>query len=75
MLTFEVDEGDVIEVNFDAKGREELIRVLTRLVPGDHEHLMTPSWGGDTLTEDFPNSDLTPVHQVNLQWIDELIDA
>lgn len=45
MLTFEVDGGDAVEVNFDAAGRDELLRILTRLVPGDHEHLLTPSWG------------------------------
>jgi hypothetical protein len=72
MLTFEVDGGDVIEVNFDAAGRDDLLRVLTKLVPGDHDHLMTPSWGGDTLTEDFPNPDLSSVHKVTFQWVDEL---
>jgi hypothetical protein len=71
MLTFEVDGGDVIEVNFDAEGRDELIRVLTRLVPGDHEHLMTPGWGGDTLTEGFPNAEISRVHKVTFQWVDE----
>lgn len=71
MLTFEVDGGDAVEVNFDAAGRDELLRILTRLVPGDHEHLLTPSWGGGPLTEDFPNPDLSPVHKVTFQWIDD----
>jgi hypothetical protein len=71
MLTFQVDGTDVVEVNFDAEGRDQLLRILTRLVPGDHEHLFTPSWGAGPLTEDFPNPDLSPVHKLSFQWIDD----
>jgi hypothetical protein len=69
MLTFECGEG-IVEVNLDASGLEDLLRVLERLRPGDHEHLFTPSWGGYPLTEDFANGDLVPVHQVTIQLID-----
>jgi hypothetical protein len=67
MLTFEYGPDNVVEINLDATGLRDLIDVLSRLTPGDHEHLSTPSWGGHTLTEHFPNPDLVPVHQVTIQ--------
>lgn len=75
MLTFEVDPAGEVEVNFDAAGREQLLFVLQRIALGDHDHLFTPSWGGDqmpehvTLSEQFPNPDLVPVHKVTFQFI------
>lgn len=69
MLTFETDAQGVLEVTFDAAGRDELLAIIQRVRPGDHAHVATPAWGGDALTEDFPNADLAPIHQVTLQWI------
>lgn len=70
MLTFETDADGVLEVNFDAAGRDELVAIIQRVRPGDHEHVATPAWGGDSLTETFLNPDLTPIHQITFQWID-----
>jgi len=69
MLTFEYGPNGVVEIAVDQDGIDDLIRVLRRLPPGDHEHLMTPSWGGYPLTEEFPNPDLTPIHQVNISHV------
>lgn len=73
VLTVEYRPENVVEIKLDADGRVELIAILEKLTPGDHEHLMTPSWGGypDQLTEEFPNSDLVSVHKVTIQWVDE----
>jgi hypothetical protein len=67
MLTFEFDPDGILEVTCDEAGRVQLVSVLQRLVVGDHEHLSTPDWGGDTLTDTFPNPDLVPIHQVTFQ--------
>lgn len=66
-LTFECDSGGALEITCDRDGRDYLVGVLNRTRPGDHEHLSTPSWGGNQLTEDFPNRDLTPINQVTIQ--------
>ena len=41
ILTFEVDKtGTLLDVHFDAEGREQLIGILTDLCrPGEHKHL------------------------------------
>lgn len=70
MLTIEYDPENVLEVSLDASGRDELVRVLTALQAGDHEHLFTPAWGGFPLTEDFQHPDLVPIHQVTIQMVD-----
>jgi hypothetical protein len=44
MFTFESREATYTEIKFDAERRDELIRLLTRLVSVDYEHLLTPSW-------------------------------
>ena len=66
-LTFEYDLEGGLEVTCDQEGRDYLIAVLARIASGDHEHLSTPAWGGDQLTDDFPNPDLAPIHQVTIQ--------
>lgn len=71
MLTVEYEPDNVVEINLDREGLQELLAILHRLTPGDHEHLMTPSWGGYPLSEEFPNGDLVPVHKVTIQWLEE----
>jgi hypothetical protein len=71
MLTFEIDPDGVVEVNFDSVGRDELLAIINSVeYPGDHTHAMAPSWGGDDLTEEFPNPSLIPAHSVTFQWVD-----
>jgi hypothetical protein len=66
-LTFEYDREGALEVTCDQDGRNYLITLLGRIASGDHEHLSTPAWGGDQLSEEFPNPDLAPIHQVTIQ--------
>ena len=69
MLTFEYEPDNMLEVTLDAEGLEDLLRALSRLTPGDHEHLMTPAWGAYPLTGDFPNPDLIPIHKVTVTFV------
>ena len=52
MLTIEYDPAGLLEVTIDKEGIDDLMRILGRLPPGDHEHLFTPSWGAYPLTEE-----------------------
>lgn len=58
LLSFEVDEkGSCLEIHGDPLGLEHLTSVIKKLVAHtkegnfDHDHLMTPAWGGDELSE------------------------
>jgi hypothetical protein len=68
MLTFEYGPDNCVEIGVDAQGIQDLLEILQRLSPGDHEHLLTESWGGYPLSEEFPNADLVPIHKVTIQW-------
>lgn len=54
LLTFEVNEDcDQIEIHGNQEGFLELIEALNRVMSGSqHEHLMTPAWGGIELSEE-----------------------
>ena len=54
MLTFELtNEEDELEVHFDEEGARQLVQAIQiALSSGDHQHLMTPAWGGAELTEE-----------------------
>jgi hypothetical protein len=67
-LSFHVtgDTNSTLEVLLDAEGRDLLIRLLQKIKePGDHDHLMTPAWGGHELTEEVLEVSIL-VHQVNI---------
>lgn len=75
MLTFEVSpDRDELEIHFDQKGLESFIRYLQKL--GDsksplpiHDHLMTPSWAGDELTEEKQGESNVLLNKVTLwKW-------
>lgn len=68
MLTIEYDAPGVLEVTVDAQGVEELMHILRKIEPGDHEHLLTASWGGYPLTEEFPHLGLEPIHKVTIEY-------
>jgi hypothetical protein len=55
LLTVESAEDSVVEIHLDSEGRDLLVKALSRLKQGDHDHLMTPSRGGDVLTEEKMN--------------------
>ena len=47
LLTFEVVGDGELEIHGNAEGLRDLIRSLTRVLEtGQHDHLMTPTWGG-----------------------------
>lgn len=56
MLTFElVISGDKIEVHGNSEGLLHLAEILTDLAKmkkPDHVHLMTPDWGGNSLSNE-----------------------
>lgn len=58
MLTFELtQDGDEIEIHCNQEGLSSFLTVLHRLADAQsglpkHDHLMTPSWAGDELTEE-----------------------
>ena len=68
MLSFEYDsKNNTLEIFFDADGKARLLASLERLVkPGDHEHLMTPSWSGSELSEERHGAENTLIHMVTL---------
>ena len=49
MLTIQHEADNVLEIFCDVEGRDRLVELLGRLDVGDHDHLMTPSWGGDEI--------------------------
>ncbi len=73
LLTFEVAEDmDSIEIHANQQGLQDLIDRLLRLknsLPGkssEHEHLMTPAWGGTELTQEKQGKDNTLINKVTI---------
>lgn len=54
ILTFELSEdGDELDIHCDEQGLNMLIQSLHRLSNANqHEHLLSPSWGGSQLSEE-----------------------
>lgn len=54
ILSFELTkDADQIEIHGNEEGLRELIEALSRVLnASDHDHLMTPAWGGSELTEE-----------------------
>jgi hypothetical protein len=52
MITVEIDDrNEHIQVCCDKEGVELLKRILEHVTKTGHEHLMTPSWAGNELSE------------------------
>lgn len=57
LLTFELTDSEKeLEIHFNRQGLRNLLKILHRLADSDsplprHDHLMTPSWAGNELTE------------------------
>jgi len=56
LLRFEYDKSSagVLNIHMNLEGVQEMIEIFQRLLRSgrnDHDHLMTPSWGGTELTE------------------------
>lgn len=53
MLTFELKDGDEIEIHGDEDGLRRLLEAVRRVLEtGEHDHLMTPAWGGAELSQE-----------------------
>jgi len=63
---------DSIEIHANEPGLQDLIEILLKLknsLPvksSEHEHLMTPSWGGMELTEEKQSKDSTLINKVTI---------
>ncbi|WP_376797420.1 Imm32 family immunity protein [Thermogemmatispora sp.] len=71
ILTVEYNAKGFVEIYMDEEGRRLLIDSLRRLraqeSKGDHDHLMTPSWAGNELTEEKQgDADNELIHQLNI---------
>lgn len=65
-----IPEHDVVSIYGDKEGLRELLSCIESLLDGPIDadcHFMTPSFGGDELTEGEGGLDhVQPVHQLNL---------
>ena len=70
LLTVEYNEAGFVEFFMDEEGREALVTYLNRLDVKnreiDHDHLMTPAWAGDELSEELQNADNVLINKLNL---------
>lgn len=76
LLTTEYNKKGFVEIHFDQEGLDLLIGRLESLRQRgkqDHEHLMTPSWAGNELTEEKQGSDNELInHLCLIYWADAL---
>lgn len=71
LLSFELTkEGDELDIHCDDSGLEKLLAILSQLKEkSQHEHLMTPKWGGNELTEVNQAEDSTLLNKVTIhKW-------
>ncbi len=73
LLTFELSrDGDELHIHCNREGLEALQQILHRLAESSapvprHDHLMTPSWAGDELTEEKQGDDTTLLNKVTVR--------
>lgn len=69
-LTFECDsEREQVEIYANKAGLECLIKTLCSLRDNDsndHEHLMSPEWGGAELSVESQNPQFSLIHHVKI---------
>ncbi len=69
-LTVEYNPKGFDEIYMDEEGRDLLVSLHRKLEKhtskGDHNHLMTPSWAGNELTEEKQNPHNELVNKVNI---------
>jgi hypothetical protein len=68
LLTFELDQdGRQIHIHANKTGLRSLVDILERLlVSGGHDHLMTPAWAGDELTEEKQSNESELLNMVTI---------
>lgn len=68
LLTFEIVGDGELEIHGTAEGLRDLIRSLTNVLEtGQHEHLMTPSWGGTELSEEPQQAGAKLINKVTIR--------
>lgn len=72
-LTFELSkDGQELQIHGNEYGLRQLCQSINRLLaattPGhfDHDHLMTPDWGGTELTPEPTKTDTVLLHHVKV---------
>jgi len=67
MLSFEYQPDGIVEIFMDDAGKEQLLAVLSRMRQnGDHEDLMTVSWGAGELEQTTHKPENTVVNMVTI---------
>ena len=72
LLTFELyADGSALSIHGNADGFKALCSVLTHLIERgttEHVHMMSPAWGGGSLSEDHVQIDTTLLNHANIQF-------
>ena len=71
LLSFEISkDGDELNIHCDDAGLENLRSIISQIKGKvSHEHLMTPSWGGNELSEDPQSEDSHLLNKVTIhKW-------
>ena len=71
LLSFEISkDGDELNIHCDDTGLENLLSIISQIKGKvGHEHLMTPSWGGNELSEDPQSEDSHLLNKVTIhKW-------
>ncbi len=73
LLTFEfTPDCDEVEIHCDRKGLDTLLTILHKLADSKsplprHDHLMTPAWAGNELTEEKQGEQNTLLNKVTVR--------
>jgi Immunity protein 32 len=72
LLTVEYDPKGVVEIHSDKEGLDLLLTRLQALkAHGGHEHLMTPAWAGNELTEEKQGAESELINHLKITlWPD-----
>lgn len=71
LLSFELSkDGDELDIHCDDFGLDNLLSILSGLKGKvKHEHLMTPGWGGNGLSEDAQSKGSKVLNKVTIhKW-------
>ncbi len=74
LLTFEYDiQNEMLEIHANPEGIKKLIAKLSKILEtGDdscHDHLLTPDWGGDELSNEKQCKDNILINHVKIfKW-------
>jgi len=74
ILTFELTpDKDEVEIHCNKAGLESLLATLQKLIKASsdlpkHEHLMTPSWSGNELTEEKQGGGNSLLNKITIRY-------